>query len=220
MKKVVSVVNFEKYNPRKDRAHHHWFRMEDNLFINPQLADFSSDELLVWVFILATTCQRQGKEWLLVDGHVSRIARVSIDSVMSAVTKLSDLGLLLVTDWLPTGITTEHNSTLQNITTTTEQKTKPEDVVVENGISKKAVLAWEKKYSREWLDLALPTVLVEIDSPPDESKFSYATRDLPRIVRINRALDARYQRELKKQKPRVVYMLTEEEKRGLGMIDE
>lgn len=149
----ITVINWKEYNPRKDRAHHHWFRMEDSLFSDPQFGDFSAEELLAFVYFLATTCEKQGKPWPLKLKHVSRSARISENSVLSSFDKLVRLGILggnhTVTTRIPTGITTEQNSTLQYITE--QKKMASNGNAVTPPAAHKKLLSYPEFITAEWV---------------------------------------------------------------------
>jgi len=55
----VTVLNWKKYNPRKDVKKHTWFRFENDFWDNPDLAHLTSDDITVLIIALSNCSRRQ-----------------------------------------------------------------------------------------------------------------------------------------------------------------
>jgi hypothetical protein len=120
----LKIVNFEKFNPRKDRIRHHWFRIENSIFISDTLFELEPDQKWFWIFLLAYVSQKQtdGVDLNLnVFSHLSGISKKRVEQTLELflekglVTIESKCGNQSDTDRGLHNIT-EHNNTLHNIT--------------------------------------------------------------------------------------------------------
>lgn len=59
----LTVVNWEKFNPRKDLKRPSWFRFENEFFVDPDFFDLDNGSKLVWIYLLceASRRNREGK---------------------------------------------------------------------------------------------------------------------------------------------------------------
>lgn len=49
---AIKILNFKKYNPREVKNKTIWLRFENDFIENPNFAEFTSDECMVWIYIL------------------------------------------------------------------------------------------------------------------------------------------------------------------------
>jgi hypothetical protein len=86
---TVTILNWEKYNPRKDVQSPSWFRFQHNLFENWQFYDFDPAELVAWIYLLCEASKRGNKGKVTVNfEHAHRIGRVASTALNSAIKKL------------------------------------------------------------------------------------------------------------------------------------
>lgn len=110
----IEVINWEKYNPRKDYRLH-WFRTDSELFDSPEMAHMTGEEISVFIFILCVTCKMQGRPWKFDKNLIISRSRCSRKTVLSAIEKLEQLHIVRFTgSFCPKPVI--HNSTEQNIT--------------------------------------------------------------------------------------------------------
>lgn len=95
----IEVVNWEKWNPRKDVKKPSWFRMENDLLDgNPEFDDFTSDELVTWWWMLSQ-CSRVQKGRVKISLEKwQRIRGIPIAIAWGAIEKLIDIGTINVTE--------------------------------------------------------------------------------------------------------------------------
>lgn len=112
---VVEIVNWERYNPRRDIRNPWWFACSNRLFDDADFADFESDEILFWVYCLSQASIKGSRSVELKPAHYKKW--FSDTTVKSAISKLLSCTALKVTDVrLPGGVPvpTEQYKTEQN----------------------------------------------------------------------------------------------------------
>lgn len=55
----VEIVNWEKFNPRKDLKSSSWFRLENNFCTHPDFFDLTNDQKMVWIYLLCEASRKQ-----------------------------------------------------------------------------------------------------------------------------------------------------------------
>lgn len=116
----VEIVNWHKYNKRKDYKKMSWFALSNTFITDQEFYDFSAEEKLAWIVILSEASKAQTEKLKINLNYVDRVCGIKQKSFLSAVSKLKHLGCLKPVQDLY-GIcteserhTTEQNTTLQN----------------------------------------------------------------------------------------------------------
>ncbi len=147
---VVTIIDWHKYQPRKDVKNPSWFRLDHDLFENHDFFDFSHAEICSWVYLLCVASRKSSDQITLNMSHVERIGRIKEQDFRSALIKLQNIKCIKIqgktkritlrtrnandTD----ACTTLHNSTLHN---STEQDTTLQ--VTKNMLAPASKVAWE-----------------------------------------------------------------------------
>lgn len=85
----ITILGWDKYNPRKDVAAPSWFRMQHNLFSHWQFYDFTHVEMCAWIYFLCEASHRNEGGKLTVNyEHAHRVARIDSTAINSAIKKL------------------------------------------------------------------------------------------------------------------------------------
>lgn len=84
----VTVINWEKFNFRKDIKAASWFRLAHDLFEDPDLFELSHTELLFWIYILCQASKKSSGEVLLNLAHAERIGRFKKTDIETSLKKL------------------------------------------------------------------------------------------------------------------------------------
>jgi len=84
----VRIRNFEKFKGRGDVKHNSWFRCSNRLLEDPDFFDFSHEELMVWIYILAISSQKDSDTVFINFEHADRVSRLKSKVVLSAIEKL------------------------------------------------------------------------------------------------------------------------------------
>lgn len=119
----LEVLNWEKYNPRKDLVKHSWFRLENNLITSPEFFDFDHSEFCLWIYLLGLASQKQTGQISMSVSHAVTVAKIQKESIVSGLLKLQQLQCVQIitsiehADAQITAPTNEHNNTLRDIRT-------------------------------------------------------------------------------------------------------
>lgn len=174
----IRVVNFEKYKGRRDVTHNSWFRCSNRLLEDPDFFEFSHSELLVWIYILSLTSQKNSDVVEVNFAHAERVGRLKKSIVQKAMQKLMGKQILPA-DVTPTlresigndtdACATIHNKTIQteqnntNNTISSESEASPSVPEVEGiehlsffkeiaPIGNDLVREWLKAYPQNWIE--------------------------------------------------------------------
>jgi len=85
----ITILNWEKFNERKDVKNPSWFRLQHNLCTHWQFYDFSHSEICAWLYILCEASIRNQRGRVTVNfEHAHRTFRLDATTVKSAIQKL------------------------------------------------------------------------------------------------------------------------------------
>lgn len=87
----ITILNWEKYNPRKDVKHTSWFRMEHDIFEKPELFDFTHAEVCAWIYLLSIASKRNACTQVLYMAHAMHRLKVSQETMLGALEKLNEI---------------------------------------------------------------------------------------------------------------------------------
>jgi len=87
----VEILNWEKYNPRRDLKATTWVRLQNSLFEDSNFFGFSHGELLVWIYVLCQASRRQSGAVRVNLAHAEQVGRLPAEIVHSAIQKLEEL---------------------------------------------------------------------------------------------------------------------------------
>ena len=90
----VTIVNWEKYNGRKDVKSPTWFRMQNTLFENPDFYPLNSTQKLLFVYLLTLASKQRTESPKLETGLASAMIKEPLRDIEAAVNALSKLGLI------------------------------------------------------------------------------------------------------------------------------
>lgn len=91
---LITIVNWEKYNPRKDVKASSWLRLENNFCASPHLFKYDNDQKMVWVYLLCEASKRQ-KGDVVVDFHlVGAVLKITPDKAADTVQAFETDGLI------------------------------------------------------------------------------------------------------------------------------
>lgn len=87
---TIEVLNWERFNERKDVKHSSWFRLEHSLGFDPEWAHFDAEEKWLWIFILCTASMKNRGTIAVSEKTLVNGAGVSAEKVSSCLQKLKD----------------------------------------------------------------------------------------------------------------------------------
>lgn len=88
---MLEIVEWEKFNPRKDVSKPSWFRMENDIVFDDAFYDFCAEELWVFTFLLSLASKKNTNTYLINIDYLSDHARVTSKLVISTIEKLLKL---------------------------------------------------------------------------------------------------------------------------------
>lgn len=81
MNKRIVILKFDKYNPRKDRKRHSWFRVDNTIFLD---LDLPPEQSWFWITLVAQASVKQ-RDWLPFNlEKLAKNANVSIETAKQA----------------------------------------------------------------------------------------------------------------------------------------
>lgn len=91
----ITVLNWDKYNPRKGIKNPNWFALSNRLFEDSSLYGFTHSEMLCWIYILCE-CSRQNKQGTVTVNalHAHRAALINTTVLKSTIKKLYSLRIV------------------------------------------------------------------------------------------------------------------------------
>jgi hypothetical protein len=93
---TVEILNWAKYNPRKDVTRPSWLRLENGLLESPEFTDFTHEELIAWIYILSQSSKKYSPRVTIFFEHAHRVRKISPKALRSAISKLVKLATVRV----------------------------------------------------------------------------------------------------------------------------
>lgn len=92
----VTILNWEKYNPRNDVKRPSWFRVENSLLADPDFFSFNNGEMLGWIYILSLASKANSGSIFVNFDHAQVVCRIKEKDLRSALEKLEQLSIITV----------------------------------------------------------------------------------------------------------------------------
>jgi hypothetical protein len=93
---TITILNWEKFNPRKDYQTMPWIRLETNLFFSYSTDEFTAEELLVWIFILTYAGKKNSPTFSVSESYLAKYSRCKPESVRMSLAKLEKIQCITV----------------------------------------------------------------------------------------------------------------------------
>lgn len=84
----LEIINWSKYNPRKDYKRPHWFAMSNRVLEDESLYELSGDEFKAWVYILCKASQLNSGSVKIYFKHAERVSGIERHVLSSSIEKL------------------------------------------------------------------------------------------------------------------------------------
>jgi len=91
---TITVLNWEKYNPRSDRTNFSWFRFENRFFHDQTVFKLSANSKLLAVFLFCEVSTSAGKPAEVNLDYVSALLNVRKTQVVKLLKELRDAGIV------------------------------------------------------------------------------------------------------------------------------
>lgn len=119
----IEIINWEKYNPRRDLKNPVWFRFQSDFLESPTAFELSNDGLIVWLLLLCRTSKAGGGPVKVTAPYLAKHARCTEADVVLALEILEENDCIKVTSkdpnqlsMFPTAPRALHNETVHNET--------------------------------------------------------------------------------------------------------
>lgn len=94
----ISIVNWEKFNPRSDRANYSWFRFQNDFFHDQNVFGLGNTEKLLFIFVCCEASKKNSKVIDLRLDYISANLRVPQDEIQSALKSIESAKLVEMID--------------------------------------------------------------------------------------------------------------------------
>lgn len=91
---IVEIVNWEKYNPRKDLKTSSWFRLENNFCTHHELFDYTNDQKMVWIYLMCEASKSQSPSVTINANLVATLLRIDASIVTDTIQSFENTGLV------------------------------------------------------------------------------------------------------------------------------
>jgi hypothetical protein len=87
----LELLNWDKYNPRKDLKATTWMRFQNSIYEDPQFFDFDHGEICFWIYLLCMASKKQSSTVIVNITHAERIGRFKKSTIDSCIEKLKHI---------------------------------------------------------------------------------------------------------------------------------
>ncbi|MCB0386054.1 MAG: hypothetical protein KDD43_11730, partial [Bdellovibrionales bacterium] len=95
---TITILNWEKFNPRSDVKNSSWYRKDHAIHFDPDWAHFTAEELNVWDHLLALASLKNKPVYRLNIPSLANGSRVAEEVVESALKKLLELECIEISE--------------------------------------------------------------------------------------------------------------------------
>src|SRR5258708_1215195 len=92
----ITILNWEKFNPRSDRANYSWFRMQNTFFSDQAIFGLPDPVQLLFMFLCCEASKCNTGQIALRLDYISAIRRRSEEDIRKDIEILSGAGLISV----------------------------------------------------------------------------------------------------------------------------
>jgi hypothetical protein len=93
---TIEILNWEKYNPRKDVKATTWFRCQNSLFEEVKFTDFDAADFAALLYILSMASKAQTHKITLNYAHAERFGRTPADRFDSVLERLKTVNFISI----------------------------------------------------------------------------------------------------------------------------
>lgn len=110
---TINIINFEKFNPRKDRKEHSWFRLDNTIAFSEDLFGLDADQKWFWIYLLSFESKKQSGSIDLNWEYLEQYSGVSIKKMKAAIAHFEKRGMIQI---VPHSVTTRLPDGNQSVT--------------------------------------------------------------------------------------------------------
>lgn len=97
----IKIINWEKYNPRKDIKSTSWFRLQNDFWTDPMLTKLKPDQKLVWIVLLSLASRARNSNFVLDLKWTAHSLDIKLDSFSKAIKHFEECGKIEVLESKP-----------------------------------------------------------------------------------------------------------------------
>lgn len=94
----VTIVGWEKYNPRKDFKRPTWFALSNSILENPVTFNLTAEELKAWIYVLCQASKANSATVQIDTEHATKVCQVKSSALTSALNKLTEKQSVQITN--------------------------------------------------------------------------------------------------------------------------
>jgi len=117
----IEVINWSRYNPRKDHKHPRWFAFSNDFFNDPKFYSFTHCEIAGWIYILCMASKENSAMVRLYFEHMQYATKATKDEITVLLKKLEKTQCIQVR--VLGKYSTLHYNTIQNTNVQTAVRT-------------------------------------------------------------------------------------------------
>ena len=87
---IISIRNWDKYNPKRDQKTYTWLRLNNDTFSGQDFCEYNASELIVWISILCEASKKNRSDLDLKLPYLKTITRLNEKSINDAILKLHE----------------------------------------------------------------------------------------------------------------------------------
>lgn len=93
---IICISSWEKYNPRKrgDTKSSSWFRCQNSFVTDPDFFDYSNDQKMIWIYLLAEASAKMSAEIKINPSLVASVLRIDTPLVIETIEAFQNSGFL------------------------------------------------------------------------------------------------------------------------------
>lgn len=122
----ISIINWDKYNKRKDIKSPWWFALNNRFLEDPDLFGFTHSELIAFIYLMCQASQKKSSYFEINFDHAAKVSNIDGDTLRMCISKLKKLRIVTTKSVRITNgsrtrhvrhpFATLHDKTLQNNT--------------------------------------------------------------------------------------------------------
>lgn len=189
----IKIVNWEKYNPRKDIKEPKWFAFYNRMVEDEDFDQFKHGEFKTFIYLMSKASQKNHPVVFVQPSHAFRVCNISHKDFTSAVKKLRDPNLKIITDPTPDEIEQAINFKKTGATDSEQIRTesvRPTNADVQNpyATGQDRTGQGSTEQDREGEDSARPLLLAGFELGPIEEFNGSAPYFLSALNHVPKAL--------------------------------
>lgn len=91
---TVEIPNWEKFNPRSDRANYSWFRLQNDFFHDQRVFMLTAQQQIIYLFLLCEASKKNKGQIQLSPEYVSALLKRAVSDILNDIIAITKAGLV------------------------------------------------------------------------------------------------------------------------------